>query len=208
MKNEFQNPYMTTENSGKNKITPTKWVELYGDYLYNYAISRVNNQQVALDLVQDTFLGALSAIESFEGRSSEKTWLISILKRKIIDHYRKSSRSKEEALVDKNFNQDKEDLPFYTEGEMQGFWRADRYPQDWNITAEKAIENKELKAIIERCISDLPEKYAAVFTLRVIEEITSEEVCKELGITASNLWVILHRAKLQLRDCIENNWLN
>jgi RNA polymerase sigma-70 factor (ECF subfamily) len=198
---------MSSQNSGENKTTPTKWVELYGDYLFNYAVSRVNNQQVALDLVQDTFLGALSAINSFEGRSTEKTWLISILKRKIIDHYRKSSRSKEEQLIDKNFTEDKSDLPFYSEGEMQGYWRADRVPQDWNISAEKALENEELKAIIEQCISGLPDKYAAVFTLRVIEEITSDEVCKELEITASNLWVILHRAKLQLRDCIENNWL-
>jgi RNA polymerase sigma-70 factor (TIGR02943 family) len=198
---------MSNQNSGKNIATPVKWVELYGDYLFNYAISRVSNQQVALDLVQDTFLGALSALESFEGRSTEKTWLISILKRKIIDHYRKSSRSKEDQLIDKNFAVDKDDLPFYSEGDMKGYWRADRVPQDWNISSEKALENEELKAIIEQCISGLSEKYAAVFTLRVIEEITSEEVCKELEITASNLWVILHRAKLQLRDCIENNWL-
>ena len=102
---------------------------------------------------------------------------------------------------------DKDDLPFYSEGDMKGYWRADRVPQDWNISSEKALENEELKAIIEQCNSGLSEKYAAVFTLRVIEEITSEEVCKELEITASNLWVILHRAKLQLRDCIENNWL-
>lgn len=198
---------MNILNSGENKVSPSKWVELYGDYLFNYAISRVNDQQVALDLVQDTFLGALSALESFEGRSTEKTWLISILKRKIIDYYRKNARSKEDAILDKGFGENKDDLPFYAEGEMQGYWRADRYPQDWNITVDKAIENEELKAIIEKCIAGLPKKYAAVFTLRVIEEISSVEVCKELDITASNLWVILHRAKLQLRDCIENNWL-
>lgn len=186
---------------------PKQWVELYGDYLYNYAISRVNDHQIALDLIQDTFLGALSALESFEGRSTEKTWLISILKRKIIDHYRKSSRSREDPLIDNNFNEDKEDLPFYSDGEMQGYWRADRVPQDWNISTEKALENEELKKIIEQCIAVLPKKYAAVFILRIIEEITSDEVCKELNITASNLWVILHRAKLQLRDCIENNWI-
>ncbi len=198
---------MFNQNSETNNTTPNQWVELYGDYLFNYAVSRVSNQQVALDLVQDTFLGALSSIQSFEGRSTEKTWLISILKRKIIDHYRKSARSKEELLIDKNFNDEKGDIPFYAEGEMQGYWRADRVPQDWNITADKAIENEELKAIIEQCISILPERFAAVFTLRVIEEITSDEVCKELEITPSNLWVILHRAKLQLRECIENNWL-
>lgn len=198
---------MSNKITGENNTTPNQWVELYGDYLYNYAISRVNNHQIALDLVQDTFLGALSALKSFEGRSTEKTWLISILKRKIIDHYRRSARSREDPLIDKNFDEDREDLPFYSEGEMQGHWRADRVPQDWNISADKALENEELKTIIEQCIAVLPKKYAAVFILRIIEEITSDEVCKELDITASNLWVILHRAKLQLRDCIENNWL-
>ena len=198
---------MSDNKPETNNASPNKWVELYGDYLFNYAVSRVSNQEVALDLVQDTFLGALSAVQSFEGRSTEKTWLISILKRKIIDHYRKNARSKEDPIIDKNFNDEKGDMPFYTEGEMQGYWRADRVPQDWNITADKAIENEELKTIIEQCISVLPEKFAAVFTLRVMEEIASDEVCKELEITSSNLWVILHRAKLQLRDCIENNWL-
>jgi RNA polymerase sigma-70 factor (TIGR02943 family) len=198
---------MPYQQSDKNTASPSQWVELYGDYLYNYALSRVSNSEIALDLVQETFLGALSAVESFEGRSTEKTWLISILKRKIIDFYRKNARSKEDKLMDKNYAISGEESPFYTEGEMQGYWKAERAPQDWHLSADEAIENEELKKIIEYCIAALPEKFAAVFTLRVLEEITSDEVCKELDITASNLWVILHRAKLQLRDCIEKNWL-
>ena len=194
----------SSENSNTN---PTEWVDQYGDYLYNYALSRVNNQATAYDLVQDTFLAALAALKSFEGRSSEKTWLVSILKRKIIDHYRKSQRNIEDNLLDKNFSGGKENGPFNTEGDAAGFWKADRMPQDWKKDAHRVLENEELSQILEKCIKGLPEKWAAVFTLRIMEELSSEEVCKELGITMSNLWVILHRAKLQLSECVEKNWI-
>ncbi|MBN1598770.1 MAG: sigma-70 family RNA polymerase sigma factor [Bacteroidales bacterium] len=198
---------MSQPSEPDKNTTPEKWVELYGDYLYNYAFSRINKKDLSYDLVQETFLAALSARKSFEGRSSEKTWLTSILKRKIVDHYRKEFRNKEHHIIDKNFSEEKEDLPFYSSGEFQGHWRADRVPKDWHIRADEALENEELRKIIELCISVLPEKWAAVFTLRIIEELASEDVCKELEITASNLWVILHRAKLQLRDCVEKNLL-
>ncbi|MBA7537031.1 hypothetical protein ES705_29297 [subsurface metagenome] len=109
--------------------------------------------------------------------------------------------------MDKNFNDGKEDLPFYDTGDMQGSWMIQRVPQDWHLTTGDSLENKELGEIIRKCISVLPEKWAAVFTLRIVEELSSDDVCKELEITASNLWVILHRAKLRLRDCVEKNWL-
>ena len=189
------------------RTSPEKWVDLYGDFLFNYAITRVNKEDVAYDLVQDTFLAALKAQKSFEGRSSEKTWFIAILKRKIIDHYRKASRSKEHNLLDKNFNEGKEEMPFQSDGDMQGSWKEERTPKDWGITPDAALENEELKKVLTLCIEKLPEKWNAVFALRVMEEIDTDEVCKELGITASNLWVILHRAKLQLRECVEKNWI-
>lgn len=198
---------MSSDSPKEHDSSPEKWAELYGDYLYNYSISRVNSREVALDLVQETFLAGLSARTSFEGRSSVKTWLISILKRKIIDHYRKNYRNKEDAILDKNFSEGGGELPFYGDGEMKGHWKADRVPQDWNISADKALENEELGNIIKDCITALPDKWGAVFALRVVEELASEDVCKEMEITASNLWVILHRAKLQLRDCVEKNWL-
>lgn len=191
----------------KDKVSPNSWVGLYGDYLYNYTYSRINDSQLAYDLVQDTFLAALSALSSFEGRSTEKTWLFSILKRKIIDYYRKNSRKKELNIIDKNFSEGKENLPFYDSGDMQGSWIEDRTPQDWHISASDSLENEELRNIINKCISVLPAKWASVFTLRMVEELSSDEVCKELEITSSNLWVILHRSKLQLRDCVEKNWL-
>lgn len=187
--------------------TPEKWVELYGDYLFNYAISRVNDKDQAYDIVQDTFLAALKAQKNFEGRSTEKTWLISILKRKIIDLYRKNSRNKEHKLLDKNFNEGREALPFEADGDNQGHWKNDKTPADWQISPDSAVENEELRDILKNCIGLLPDKWNSVFAMRVVEEMETEEVCKELDITASNLWVILHRAKHQLRECVEKNWI-
>jgi RNA polymerase sigma-70 factor (ECF subfamily) len=198
---------MHAEEPKEPVSSPEDWVILYGDYLFNYSVSRVNDKDMAMDLVQETFLAALGARNTFEGRSSERTWLISILKRKVVDHYRKSYRRKEDALQDSHSSQGISGSPFHQEGKMQGHWMAGRVPHDWKITADKALENEELRIIIAKCVAALPEKWNAVFTLRVIEELASEDVCKELGITASNLWVILHRAKLQLRECIEKNWL-
>jgi RNA polymerase sigma-70 factor (TIGR02943 family) len=194
---------------GKNKniLQPENWADRYADYLYNYAFYRVGNEELAKDLVQDTFMSGLTAAAGFEGRSNEKTWLVSILKRKIIDHFRKASNRKEHKLIDKDFAEGKGELPYYTEGEMKGFWRQDKLPNNWNIDNNTAIENEELAEIMQDCIGKLPGKWAAVFTLRMIEELASNDICKELDITPSNLWVILHRARQQLRECIEKNWL-
>ncbi len=198
---------MSEDKTIRHSVSPDKWVDEYGDYLYYFAYTRVNDKQIANDLIQDTFLAALSALSSFEGRSSEKTWLTSILKRKIIDHYRKNSRKKEHNILDQNSAEGRENLPFYDSGDMEGSWRADRTPKDWHLSSGDSLENEELREIIFKCISVLPEKWASVFSLRVVEELSTEDVCKELEITSSNLWVILHRAKLQLRDCVEKNWL-
>lgn len=188
------------------QLNPENWAETYGDYLYNYAAVRVNNHEVALDLVQDAFVAALKSAQAFEGRSSEKTWLVSILKRKIIDYYRKASRKREQKIIDKDFSSASSSMPFQADGDMAGHWLESRVPQDWQSAADKAVENEELGAIIEECIGKLPPKWSSVFAMRVIDEYETEEVCKELGISSSNLWVILHRARHQLRDCVESKW--
>ncbi len=201
--------YKMEIKSSKVELIPENWIKDYGDYLYNYAFVRLNDKDAAIDLVQDTFVAALKAMGAFEGRSSEKTWLFSILKRKIIDHYRKAGRNKELKLVDKNFsNSENSDLPFYgDENVMQGSWKADRVPQDWKMSPDSAVENEELSEILKQCISSLPEKWESVFTLKLIDELSTDQICKEMDITSSNLWVILHRAKLQLRECVSTKWV-
>ena len=186
-----------SDNQSKHTLSPNKWIDNYADYLFNYAVVRVNNSDLAKDLVQETFFAGLKSAKNFEGKSTERTWLVSILKRKIIDHYRKINSKKGQAEVR---------MSFYDNGENEGSWIEERVPQSWGNNAEKAIESKELQEAIESCINKLPEKYAMVFRMKTIQEFETEEICKELDITPSNLWVIIHRARTQLRSCMEENW--
>jgi RNA polymerase sigma-70 factor (ECF subfamily) len=181
----------------KHTLSPNTWIKKYADYLFNYAVVRVSDSDLAKDLVQDTFFAGLKSAKNFQGKASERTWLISILKRKIIDHYRKINSKKGQAEVRMNF---------YQEGENEGNWLEERVPQSWDNESEKNIENQELKTQLDSCIDKLPEKYAMVFRMKTIQEFETEEICKELDITASNLWVIIHRARTQLRKCMEDNW--
>ena len=183
----------------KISLNPDKWIDNYADYLFNYAVVRVNDGDLAKDLVQETFFAGLKSGKNFQGKASERTWLISILKRKVIDHYRKINSKKGQAEVR---------MSFYDGGENEGSWIEERVPQSWDNASEKAIENQELKTQLDICIDNLPEKYALVFRMKTIQEFETEEICKELGITSSNLWVIIHRARTQLRKCMEDNWFN
>jgi len=183
--------------TNKHILNPNKWVALHADYLFNYTIGRINNHDLAKDIVQDTFFAGLKAKSNFQGKASERTWLISILKRKIIDHYRKINSAKGKAEVKMNF---------YTNGDREGEWIEERVPTAWNSEIEKVIENNELSDALEKCINALPEKYAMVFRMKTIQQFETEEICKELEITSSNLWVIIHRARTQLRKCMEENW--
>lgn len=181
----------------KHILNPDDWVKLHADYLFNYTISRINNHDLSKDLVQETFFAGLKAKDNFQGLASERTWLISILKRKIIDHYRKINSAKGKAEVKMNF---------YSDGEREGEWIEERVPSNWSNDTDKNIENNELSVVLEKCINNLPEKYAMVFRMKTIQQFETEEICKELEITSSNLWVIIHRARTQLRKCMEDNW--
>jgi len=181
----------------KHTLDPDKWISQYADYLYNYAITRVDGQEIAKDLVQETFFSGIKGKDNYRGEAAELTWLVSILKRKIIDHYRKINSAKGQKEVR---------MSFYDEGQKKGNWIEERVPQSWGNEAEKEIENTELKNALDACINKLPEKYRMVFLLKTVQQYETEEICNELDITPSNLWVIIHRARLQLRTCMEKNW--
>ncbi len=178
-------------------LSPNLWIDNYADYLFNYAVARVKDSDLAKDLVQETFFAGLKSAKNFQGKATERTWLVSILKRKIIDYYRKINSKKGKAEVR---------MTFYEDGENEGNWLEERVPQNWENESEKIIENEELKNQLDYCIHNLPEKYAMVFRMKTIQEFETEEICKELDITPSNLWVIIHRARTQLRKCMEDNW--
>ena len=179
-----------------HQINPNKWIDLYSDYLFNYTISRVSDREIAQDLVQDTFLAGLKSMKNFKGEASERTWLISILKRKIIDYYRKINSNKGKAEVRINYN----------DSESEGDWLEERVADPFDKTAEDTLQNSELGDAIHNCLEKLPKKQADVFKMKTILGYETEVICNELNITASNLWVIIHRARTQLRKCMEDNW--
>ena len=187
------------------KLEPEKWIERYADALFAYTFARINRQDVAEDLVQDTFFSALKAKDTFQFNSSEKTWLIAILKRKIIDYYRKKSTQNELNIFDKNTKDDFMNHFFEADGRTD-HWTDANSPHDWGKDFETKVESDEFYTILKNCLGKLPEKWAAVFTLKNMEDLDSEEICKELQIAPSNYWVIMHRAKLQLRECMDINW--
>ncbi len=180
----------------KHTIDPNNWVSAYSDYLFNYTITRVNDREIAKDLVQITFMAGLKSMKNFKGEASERTWLISILKRKIIDHYRKKNSKKGQAEVRMTYNGD----------ENEGDWLEERVADPFDKTAQDTIENEELGDAIYACMAKLPTKQAEIFKMKTILNYETEAICNEMDITASNLWVIIHRARTALADCMKKTW--
>lgn len=174
----------------------SKWVSLYSNYLYSYCLGRVNDTELANDLVQDTFVAGLQALDRFEGKSEIKTWLISILKRKIVDHWRRIKSHQTYAMS--NF--------FYSDS--QQIWNEKLLTDTTLSDIEINIFNNELKDTLNECISSLPIKWKQVFIDKMINHNDSEAVCIKNNITASNFWVIMHRSKLKMRVELEKKGFN
>ena len=181
----------------------THWVEEYSDTLFKFACVRVGDRETAKDLVQETFLSALQNLDSFRGESAQETWLIAILKNKIIDHYRKKEVSKSIPLIDEDGTSEL-DKYFDEEGE----WTSSAGPVSWNASGYEILRSKEFLEILQKCLSKLSDDRRSVFVSKYLDELDSEEICKQLELTTSNYWVIMHRAKLQIRRCIERKWIN
>lgn len=191
--------------SETSTVNPAKWIEAYADYLFNYAFARVHKKELAEDLVQDTFVSAIKAQSSFQQKSTERTWLTSILKNKIIDHYKKRSTQRELSVGTKDNDAELETF-FEAEGSMKGRWKVSARPEIWNTEYQTPVEKDEFYTILNNCLDKLPKQWAAIFTLKNMEDFDAKEICKELNISSSNYWVLMHRAKLQLRACMGKNW--
>lgn len=181
---------------------PVTWVEKYADYLYGFAISRLRDEEVAKDLVQDTFLAALQRLDNFEGKSQEKTWLTAILKSKVADFYRKKSSG---ALRDLKVTDAVQEQHDFFDAET-GHWNTAYRPQAFGLETHDPLMMKELGTILSECIAKLPGLWSAVFSMKHIDDLESELICAELKLTAANFWVIMHRTKLNLRACLQKNW--
>lgn len=163
-------------------------------------MARVRTREVAEDLVQDTLLAAVKAQATFGRRSSVRSWLLGILKHKIIDHYRK--RDRERSFTDLNFLND--EFPEKFDGD--GFWVHELGPKEWKPLGDADLDREEFWRVLSDCMARLPPRIADVFRLRVIDEWEGSDVCALLRITENNLWVMLHRARMGLRECFERNW--
>lgn len=178
---------------------PDQWLDRYGNILYRYAFARVRVEEVAEDLLQETLIAALKAQANFAGQASEQTWLIGILKHKMMDYFRKSVREQ---------TQEFDDLAMAAvEGEYfdrKGSWQIEL--STWT-NPDKALEQDQFLVILQACMERLPPDMAQLFILRELDGLDSEEICKIMSIsTLNNLWVRLSRVRLQLRNCLDVHW--
>jgi len=176
------------------------WVDQHGDALLRYALSRLSDRDAAEDCVQETLLAALKGKDSFKGDSAPLTWLVGILRHKILDHHRKagsrgvsydSSNGDEDSSVDDWFARD-------------GHWR--KFPKTWDQDPAQLSEQAEFQRVLDDCLKAVPGKAGEAFALRAIGDVPAEEVCKVLEISATHFWVLLHRARTRLRACLELKW--
>jgi RNA polymerase sigma-70 factor, ECF subfamily len=174
-------------------------LEQHRAYLMRYAQLQLRDQTLAEDVVQETLLAAIAGKKGFSGKSSYKTWLTGILKHKILDAMRRKSREQPLSADENESESDAVDAIFRNDGH----WAQP--PARWG-DPEKSLENKKFWAIFERCSQLMPERNARVFMMREVMELSTEEICQELTITPTNLWVMLHRARLSLRECLDINW--
>lgn len=201
-------PAVEVDKSPTQRSDPERWVEEHGDYLFKFAYGRLRDQGRAEDMVQETFLAALKGAKRFEGRSAEKSWLVGILNHKILDYYRKASR--ETSFTDLDFYQDEEGERFIPDGVFKGGWihepGRNLGPMEWSTDPGASLDSVAFWKSFHACTSKLPRNIAAVFALREMDGLESDEICQALNISENNLWVMLHRARMALRTCLEKNW--
>ena len=171
-------------------------LEALRPYLLRYASLQLRNRDAAEDAVQETLLAALAAEPGFAGRSNLRTWATGILKHKVVDAIRRSSR--ERPLEGEDDTADFEGL-----FDERGHWRDP--PEPWSAP-DGALEEKQFLAALERCLQDLPPRTAQAFLLREYLGLETAEICKELGVTPTHCWVLLYRARMALRECLDRTW--
>ena len=190
--------------SNANDLTnPEEWLSLHGDYLFRFAMVKLRDEHLAEDAVQETLLAALQGHKNFSGNSALRTWLVGILKHKIVDIIRKKVREPTLVNVD-------ESLGWSDDGVIDalfddtGHWVTPC--QDWG-DPDKVLEQKRFWKILTECLKRLPPQLALLYSLREISGMNTDDICKDMDISSTNSWVMLHRARLGLKQCFELHWL-
>ncbi|MHC4272945.1 MAG: sigma-70 family RNA polymerase sigma factor [Planctomycetota bacterium] len=188
-----------TEPDARAQIAdhPEVWVDQHGEYLFRYAMHRMAGTAAAEDVVQETFLAALQSRANFDGRSSFRTWLTSILRHKIADRLREARPEVGEDVA--RLEQWAESL-FNDKGKWGGG------PRRWSRWPTSDAERSELSRVLERCLGKIPAQIAEMFVLHEQHRVPGPRLAASLGISTGNLWVRLYRARLALRECLEKNW--
>lgn len=183
--------------------SPENWVSQHGDYLFRFAMVKLRDEHLAEDAVQETLLAALQGQRNFSGDSAEKTWLVGILKHKIVDLIRKKVREPTLVNVDEpmEFGEDEVTATLFDD---TGHWVTPC--QGWG-NPDKVLEQKRFWQILTECLKRLPPQLAMLYSLREISGMDTEDICKDLNISPTNSWVMLHRARLGLKQCFEVHWL-
>lgn len=174
-------------------------LERHRPHLVRFALSQLRDPAAAEDAVQETLLAAIQGAERFSGNSTVRTWLIGILKHKIIDHHRRASREQPLREDDSELASEDLDAAFSADGHFA------EMPSDWG-SPQQALEQSRFYDALERCMQGLPKNSARVFMLREVHGMPTEEICKELAISSTNCWVLLYRARMSLRACLEVGW--
>jgi len=183
-----------------NAVNPQIWIEKYRDSLFKYALTRLRDADLAEESIQETFLAALQSRKGFQGLASEKTWLISILKRKIYDHFRRIGRDKQ---IKMSFPMERLRNDVFDSGRIPAV-----RSRIWFSDPSMVYEQKEFLKIIKHALSELPDRTAQAFILREVVELSSQEICEFMDISIYNLYVMVHRARKHLRDDLQLKWLH
>jgi len=174
-------------------------LESHRRYLLRMATLQLRDSALAEDVVQDTLVAALQGEKGFSGKSSLRTWLTGILKHKVVDAIRQKTRAPQLASIEEECQLDDFDALF----DETGHWQNP--PADWG-NPESQLSEQQFFEVMQQCLEKLPANTARVFVMREVMELETDEICLQLTITSNNLWVILHRARLALRQCLEQNW--
>lgn len=170
--------------------------------MLRFATLQLSDAHLAEDAVQEALIGAFKSANRFGGRAALKTWVFAILKNKIADVLRQRQRLHEADLM---LHSHEEGEDFRELFDARGFWQADERPAAWG-DPDQAVHSAQFWRVFETCLDHLPNQQARVFMMREFIELETPEICEAVGITVSNLNVMLHRARLRLRECLENNW--
>jgi RNA polymerase sigma-70 factor (TIGR02943 family) len=184
------------------QATIERWNELYRTDLTKWAFHKTNDMPMAEDIVQETFMAAVHAFHSFEGRSNPKTWLFSILKNKIMDYFRKKYKMD---MVHATESQVLHTDQFFNPNKT---WKKEKAPGEWPEEQKELLDDEQFRSVLALCMGRLPALWSTAMQLKYLDQRNGSAICEDLGISQANFWQILHRAKLQLRDCLTNEWFN